>query len=402
MTPFPPSTRTRVLASSAALAALTLGLSACGGSDDATGSPGGSGAGSAAKPKAITVEAKNKSCSVSVSELPSGRHTFSIKNSGSDVTEFYVYGDGDKIISEVENIGPAISKKLIVDLDPGAYQLTCKPGMTGTGVRSPLTVTGASKAPEPLDQQLADAVSDYRTYVENQGNALLALTTPLVAAVKAGDLEKAKALYSPARLRYETIEPIAESFGELDPLIDMREDDATGGTAFVGFHKLEQDLWKTKNISSAGPTAVALLANVKKLVAELPKVEITPLTMANGAKALLDEVAASKVTGEEERYSRVDLVDFSGNVEGAKTAYTTLRPALVSRAPELVASLDKRFAALRDALDTHAATKGEPGFIPGSGFVSYDALSKQEVRALAVEVDAISEPLGAIPAAVSK
>ena len=53
--------------------------------------------------------------------------------------------------------------------------------------------------------------------------------------------------------------------------------------------------------------------------------------MANGAKSLLDEVAKSKVTGEEERYSHIDLVDFAANVDGSKYAYTELRPCCSSR-----------------------------------------------------------------------
>jgi iron uptake system component EfeO len=43
--------------------------------------------------------------------------------------------------------------------------------------------------------------------------------------VKAGDIEKAKALYAPTRQHYERIEPIAELFSDLDGSIDAREDD---------------------------------------------------------------------------------------------------------------------------------------------------------------------------------
>ena len=43
--------------------------------------------------------------------------------------------------------------------------------------------------------------------------------------LKAGDIEKAKALYAPTRQHYERIEPIAELFSDLDGSIDAREDD---------------------------------------------------------------------------------------------------------------------------------------------------------------------------------
>ena len=52
----------------------------------------------------------------------------------------------------------------------------------------------------------------------------------------------AKELYPTARLRWETIEPV-ESFGDLDPRIDGREDVIEDGREFTGYHRLEKDLW---------------------------------------------------------------------------------------------------------------------------------------------------------------
>ena len=44
---------------------------------------------------------------------------------------------------------------------------------------------------------------------------------------------------------------------------------------------------------------------------------LQPAQVANGSVDLLGEVAKSKVTGEEERYSHTDLGDFEANVDGA-------------------------------------------------------------------------------------
>ena len=41
-------------------------------------------------------------------------------------------------------------------------------------------------------------------------------------------------------------------------------------------------------------------------------VELEPAQVGNGANELLDEVSKSKITGEEERYSHIDLLDFAG------------------------------------------------------------------------------------------
>jgi Dyp-type peroxidase family len=45
------------------------------------------------------------------------------------------------------------------------------------------------------------------------------------AALRAGNLQRARELFGPTRLHYETIEPVAESFGPLDPEIDARVSD---------------------------------------------------------------------------------------------------------------------------------------------------------------------------------
>jgi iron uptake system component EfeO len=344
----------------------------------------------------VTVKAGDTTCEVSATSLDSGRHTFSVENTAGKVSEVYVYGAGDQVIGEVENIGPAATRDLVVDLPAGKYQVACKPGMVGSGIRTALTVNGPSVAAGPLDARLQAGVASYRNYVETEAQALVDTTSAFVAAVKAGNLNQAKSLYPAARTHYERIEPIAEAFGDLDPLIDMRIDDATSTNPFVGFHKLEQDLWETKNISASGQAADALEANVRKLQSQIPTLEITPVTMGNGAKELLDEVAKSKVTGEEERYSHIDLVDFEANVEGSRSAYTSLRPVLAQRNPTLVSTLDTRFDTLLSLLSTHFSHQDNAGYIAGTPFVSYTVLTPAEIKALSDEVTNISEPLGQI------
>ncbi len=349
----------------------------------------------------VAVESTDSACTVASAKLAAGRHTFEVSNTSSQITEMYVYGAGDRIMGEVENIGPSTKRTLIVDLPAGDYQVACKPGMVGNGIRTALQVTGTATAAAPVDRQLATAVAGYRRFVETETVALVDATAAFTSAVDRGDLRAARAAYPTARLHYERIEPIAESFGELDPLIDMRADDAVDGVSFVGFHALERLLFARRTLSGATALTGPLRTNVAKLAALVKTVDITPLTMANGAKSLLDEVAKSKVTGEEERYSRVDLLDFSGNVDGARYVFSELRPVLVTRDAALAATLDRAFAALVTLLETHRASAGSPGSVPGSPFASYDALSPAQVKALAVAVDDVSEPLGRMSAVVT-
>ncbi|MGH3672822.1 MAG: iron uptake system protein EfeO, partial [Pseudonocardiaceae bacterium] len=350
-------------------------------------------------PERVTVKAGDKTCAASTTSFSSGRRTFSIENTSRQVSGFYLYGAGDQIISEVGNINPSTTLDLTVDLSAGKYQVACRPGMAGSGIRTALTVGGPVVA-EVVDSRLRTGVASYRSYVEKEAQELTGTTAAFTAAIKVGKIDQAKALYPAARTHYERIEPIAGSFEDLDPLIDMRIDNITAATPFVGFHKLEQDLWERQDISASGPAADALLANVKKLQTETPTLEITPVTMGEGTKELFDEIAKSKVTGEEERYSRTDLIAFAANVEGARSAYTALRPVLVERDPTLVSTLDERFGALLGLLNSHRSQQGGPGYIAGSPFVSYDSLTATDLKALSDEVTNISEPLGQLTAEV--
>jgi iron uptake system component EfeO len=117
----------------AVAAAAATALAGCGGeSGGAPATPGGS----------IPVRATESSCEVGQTTLPAGSHTFAVTNAGSQVTEFYVYGPGDRVVGEVENIGPSLTRDLTVELPAGTYQTACKPGQSGTGIRGTLTVTG--------------------------------------------------------------------------------------------------------------------------------------------------------------------------------------------------------------------------------------------------------------------
>jgi iron uptake system component EfeO len=349
--------RRYALAPAAALF-LIGGLAAC-----ADGDGGGSGSGAAAGGP-VAVNASDTACEVATTSLPAGTAVFNVTNKGGKVTEFYVYAAGDRIMGEVENIAPGLSRQLHVELPAGTYETACKPGMIGKGIRGALTVTGSS-TPLNADAALKEATDSYSRYVKSQTDALLVKTQEFADAVKAGDAAKAKALFPIARTYWERIEPVAEIFGDLDPKIDGREEVIEEGMPFTGFHAIERDLWQKNDISQSGPLADELMVNIKEIVAKANAEQLSPLQLANGAKELLDEVATGKITGEEDRYSHTDLWDFNANVEGSKAAIAALRPVLEERAPDLVSSLDTAFANVDTALAAHrkveAAQRADPG-----------------------------------------
>jgi iron uptake system component EfeO len=377
-----PARKRLSLAGLSGLTALTL--AACGGGDSSS-----QGASDAADD--IAVAASDQTCDVATAELDAGVHQFTVTNSGSKVTEFYVYADGDRVMGEVENIAPGVARDLRVELPAGDYEATCKPGMVGDGIRTALSVTGEA-ATLSEDETLAQAGTDYQRYVQSQTGALLEQTTAFTDAVKAGDVEGAKALYPVARTYWERIEPVAESFGDLDPIIDGREGDQAEGEDFTGFHRIEQALWETGDVSGMAPYADQLRTNVQEVVDKANQVTLDPLQLANGAKALLDEIATGKITGEEDRYSHTDLWDFHANLEGSEAAVQALRPHLEKTDPDLVAEIDQRFAATEAELEQHRS---------GDGWVSYDQLTADQLRGLSDSITALTESVSQVASVVA-
>jgi len=371
---------TRLLALGA-VPALALGLAACG--DDSSGDKAGSASGGNGK---IAVTATDTECKVERTEAVSGPVTFTVSNKGGKVTEFYVYATGDRIVGEVENVAPGLTRELIVELPAGTYETACKPGMVGNGIRGSFKATGETK-PLTDDAKLAQATKDYQTYVKNNTGALIDKTTEFVNAVKAGDAEKAKALFPIARTYWERIEPVAESFGDLDPAIDAREADLEPGQEWTGFHKIEKDLWVTKDISKSGPTADKLLADVKTIVDKAQSVQLSPLELANGAKELLDEVATGKITGEEDTFSHTDLWDFQANLEGSRAAIAALRPVIEEKDAALAKTLDEKFAAAQAELDKYRN---------GDGWKLHNELSEAQLKSLGDAINALAEPISKV------
>jgi iron uptake system component EfeO len=367
----------------AAAGSLGLSLAACGADDAATSTEAAGGP--------VAVHATDTTCEVAKTSVDAGTSVFAITNGGNKVTEFYVYAAGDRVMGEVENIAPGLSRNLHVELPAGTYETACKPGMIGKGIRGQLTVSG-SAAPLTDDAALLAATESYSRYVKSQTAALEEKTTEFVDAVKAGKADEAKALFPVARTYWERIEPVAEIFGDLDPRIDGREEVTEEGLTFGGFHRIEKDLWETRDISKSGPIADQLLTDVKEIVQKANAEKLSPLQLANGAKALLDEVAAGKITGEEDRYSHTDLWDFNANVEGSKAAISSLRPVLEERDVALVKTLDTEFANVGATLGKHRS---------GDGWKLHTDLSQADLKELSDAINALAEPISKVAAVVA-
>ena len=346
-------------------------------------------------PSEVIVTASDTACDLSGTEGATGANTFVITNNGTKVTEFYVYGEGERVMGEVENISPGLQRKLIVQLgEPGTYQTACKPGMVGDGIRGDFKVTGDSVKIDEAGK-FKEASQSYKRYVNSQTDALIAATQIFVDAVKKGDINAAKAQFPIARTYYERIEPVAESFpNDLDPRIDLREADLEPGQKWTGFHRLEKDLWVTGLQPDSNAIADQLMADVKELDNGIKASTwtIDSTQIAGGAQGLLDEVASSKITGEEDTFSHTDLWDFKANVDGSQTAVASVRPILDERNADLGKKVDQRFAEVDALLEKYRQ---------GDGFVFYDKVTEPQRQELSRAIDALSKEVSQVQGVIA-
>ncbi|WP_414121565.1 iron uptake system protein EfeO [Corynebacterium nuruki] len=345
-----------------------------------------------------TVTATDDSCEVSSYEGTTGNNSFEVTNNGKKITEFYVYTDGGRVVGEVENIGPGASRKLLVEIPKaGDYKVTCKPGMVGEGIGHDFTVTGDEVSLAEGDDKLASAVDGYLRYVRSQTTALKEQTETFNQAIQDGDVARAKELFAPARTYYERIEPIAESFpDDLDPRIDLREADLEDGQKWTGYHRIEKQLWEDNTITDeTKKDGDQLVADINELVDGVAAADfsVQPVQIATGAQGLLDEIATSKITGEEDTFSHTDLWDFQANLDGSKAAIAALEDTLDEKDPGLLASINEKFDAVEKLVD---------GYRRGDGFITYDKVSEPDRKKLSGAIDQLTEQVSKVAEVISK
>ena len=350
----------------------------------------------------INVESSGGACDLTAKKAPSGNVVFKVKNTGTEVTEFYLYGsDGMRIAGEIENIGPGLTRDLVVRAQPGKYVTACKPGMKGQGIRAAFQVTDSGKdtSIKGVDQAtIGTATTQYAAYVRDQSQELVDQTTAFVNAYLAGKDDAARQLFPQARGHWERIETVAESFGDLDPRMDLREADLEKGQKWTGWHRIEKDLWPPAKgytpltLKERTFYADDLLTNTRVLQKRVQTLKYTVDQIGNGSKGLLDEVAAGKITGEEDTWSHTDLWDFQANVDGARVGYEGLKPILDVKNPALSKQIGDAFVALQKQLDQYKTA---------NGYVFYDKVTPAQRKQLSDAVNALAEPLSKMTGAIT-
>ncbi|AYG02553.1 iron uptake system protein EfeO [Gryllotalpicola protaetiae] len=342
-------------------------------------------------------------CTLDHSSAKAGPITFTIDNTSSTAITEVELLQGQRIVGEKENLAPGLAPvKLTLTLGGGSYTVYC-PGADTEEQKFTVTGKAAAQPTGSVQTVLAEGTKGYGTYVAGVLADMVTAVGNLNTAVQAGNLDEAKKDYALARPFYEKVESDVDGFvlpgfdatdnaGNLDYLIDMRESNLDPAVGWHGFHAVERDLWQNGAITDQTKQyASELNTNVGKLADLAKGLTYKPEDLANGAAGLLEEVQTNKISGEEESYSHIDLVDFAANVEGAEQAFAYLEPGLKKIDPDLTSTVQTQFDKVTTQLDTYR----DPS-VPG-GYVDYTAQLKQtDASKLSLTVQALQEPLSKI------
>ena len=273
--------------------------------------------------------------------------------------------------------------------------------MNGEGIRATFTVTDSGKdtAIKGVDQQPSTRPRRSTPPTSRTSRrSSLDQTTEFVAAYKAGDDAKAtRAVPGRARCTTSASSRSPSRSATSTRAIDLREADLEQGQKWTGWHRIEKDLWPPAK--GYRPLDAAERKKLRRQPARQhqgprqarPDLTFTVDQIGNGAKGLLDEVATSKITGEEDTWSHTDLWDFQANVDGARVGFEGLKPILDAKDPALVEADPTRVRrrCRRCSTSTRPATTASS---------STTTVTEAQRKELSDAVNALAEPLSKLTA----
>ena len=318
-----------------------------------------------------------------VTVAPRDAVTVTFTNKGKNVHIVEIKG-----LTGESTLQPGQSKSFTITPQERSYkmydEIYVSGGMVGAFIGGTNTAQVTPTATPPVTLQRA--IEEYRAYVIDQADQLVQKTQAFTDAVIAGDVAKAKSLFGSTRQNYESIEPIAESFGDLDPNIDARDGDVPADQ-WRGFHRIEKALWVDGTTQGQEDNARQLMSDVKQLRTLIDTLTLTTNDIIDGSVGLLEEASTSKITGEEDRYSHTDLFDLFANVEGSRAAFEVFTPFLTTKNPTLLSEVETNFQNVETTLIPYRS---------GDGFVPYDTLTDAQTKTMAQALDALGEPLSKV------
>jgi len=297
----------------------------------------------------VTVTIRGKVCDPNEITVPAGRTTFTIINATDRALEWEIL-DGVMVVDERENIAPGLRQTMTVKLSPGEYDITC--GLLNNP-RGKLHVTPSAEsdaeAARPSLVAYVGPLAEYQVYLLTEAETLDAAAQELVAALKAGQLDKARALYAAAHQSYVRIEPAAQLFGDLESRLNARADyfeKKEADPAFLGFRRIEHGLFGGGDTKGLGAVGDRMLADIATLNERLAALELKPEQLADLAEKQLRRLSDSLAAPAADD----SPADLQASFEGTGKIAELLSPLLAKADPKLDATFKADLAAFDKAL----------------------------------------------------
>jgi high-affinity iron transporter len=291
------------------------------------------------------------------------------------------------------------SARRTLQMKPGGYQWSCRLA-SGTILLSEADrvgldpIPGTPHAPGPpgvTRSEITPAINEYRRYATAQLEAVRTDVTALAAAIAAGSLSSARHQWLVASVAWDQL---GGAYGTLGTLGQRTDEPASGlpyGVAdphFVGFHKVEYDLWQTKSITKAAADTTVLAGLLRRLTTALPHDAIPPTALPIRAHEILEDALRDDLSGDDDDGSGTELAAVVAGVAATEQLLRILAPLLAPRAPGLEARADRQLDLIDAAID---ATGAPPAW------TSLSQLSMLERERIDATVSAALETLSDVP-----
>lgn len=191
------------------------------------------------------------------------------------------------------------------------------------GLRAPIINDSnavVAKGDIPTPEKYQSAIRNYQQEVVLQLKSTQQYLNAIENACKNGQLQQAQQNYIRAHQSYEQVRVIVKLFGNADQNINSRADYYLQGTDdpnFSGFHRLEYDLFKLKDLKQAQAENSNLQYEIIDLQKRVAADDLDIAKVVQSASDFLEMTLQTKLAGKENQYSHSDLADIHANVTGS-------------------------------------------------------------------------------------
>jgi iron uptake system component EfeO len=333
-----------------------------------------------------------------------GAQSLELANTDSANGEAELVGVGGpnngKVYGELDGLGIGTRAPMRITLGPGSYAIRCvmedADPINGPTVRIGGHATTNPGSVPVTSTDLLAPIKEYMAYLVKGVGTLVTRTDALTAAVRSGDLARAREAWLPAHLTYETLGAAYDAFGDYDGEINGTQAGLPGGVHdpdFTGFHRVEYGLYHGESVNSLTKAAEQLDTFVHGLQHDLPQFQPQPLDIGLRSHEIMENALQFELTGRTDEGSGTNLATAYANSVGDREVLGVLRPLLATRYPQLsdVDTWLNRFQALTLAQRGPEGTWTPLGRLSTSAREQLDGALSELVEKLA-PIAAITEP----------